>query len=47
MKKVNVDELQFFDQFNGLVRVLKDFNYIDEEDQPLIKARVAKELGEN
>lgn len=34
------------DSFEGRLRVLKELNYIDENNLPLLKARVARELGD-
>jgi antiviral helicase SKI2 len=32
-------------EFDNRLKVLKELNYIDSNDLPLIKARIAKEVG--
>lgn len=38
--------LNLKDNFEGRVEVLRKLKYIDEDSQPLIKASIARELGD-
>eukprot|EP00330_Aristerostoma_sp_ATCC50986_P002546 CAMPEP_0114581822 /NCGR_PEP_ID=MMETSP0125-20121206/5889_1 /TAXON_ID=485358 ORGANISM="Aristerostoma sp., Strain ATCC 50986" /NCGR_SAMPLE_ID=MMETSP0125 /ASSEMBLY_ACC=CAM_ASM_000245 /LENGTH=259 /DNA_ID=CAMNT_0001774331 /DNA_START=910 /DNA_END=1689 /DNA_ORIENTATION=+ len=39
------DNLAFMDEFEARRRILRELNYMDETENALIKARVARELG--
>ena len=46
MKAIDEDTLRERDDFLNKMAVLTEFNFLDEEKMPLLKARIAKELGE-
>ncbi|KRX03094.1 P-loop containing nucleoside triphosphate hydrolase [Pseudocohnilembus persalinus] len=46
LKDVDEDALYFRDNFDGRVQVLKHLKYIDDSNQPLIKASIGRELGD-
>lgn len=46
IKDVDENALNLKDNFEGRVEVLRKFKYIDESNQPLIKASIARELGD-
>jgi len=42
--EVDQDELVMDSDFNARKQVLRELNYIDKDDIPLIKARIAREM---